>query len=278
LGSAIPSILIKHDVYNNMSEIESSEYNDELLDYLQLFRGEGFLSPGGAEETRQVLDRLDVAGKDVLEVGSGLGGCCLIIAREHEARQVHGLDVEPIVIDRAKRLVAQAGLQDQITFQLVQPGPLPVPADTYDVVFSKDACCHIEDKLGLYSELFRVLRPGGSIAIGDWMVRDEEGHSSAMEAFIKSTGLSLFLDSLTGVRRKLETVGFEEIDVVDRNAWFQQEARAEAARLEGELAGAVVKLRGQDATDSSNECQHKMIAVLDSGEFCPAHFFATKPG
>ena len=260
-----------------MSQMEPPEYNDELLDYLQLFRGDGFLSPGGAEETRRVLDRVDIAGKDVLEIGSGLGGCCLIIAREHEARQVHGLDVEPIVIDRAKRLVAEAGLQDRITFQQVQPGPLPVPSDTYDVVFSKDAFCHIQDKLGLYSELFRVLRPGGSIAIGDWMVRDEEGHSSAMEAFIESTGLSLFLDSLTGVRTKLETVGFEEIDVVNRNAWFQQEARAEADRLEGELADAVVKLRGQEATESSNECQHKMIAVLDSGEFCPAHFFATKP-
>ena len=56
-----------------MSQMEPPEYNDELLDYLQLFRGEGFLSPGGAEETRRVLDRVDIAGKDVLEIGSGLG-------------------------------------------------------------------------------------------------------------------------------------------------------------------------------------------------------------
>ena len=260
-----------------MNSAELPEYNDELLDYLQLFRGEGFLSPGGADETRRVLDKVDIAGKEVLEVGSGLGGCCLIITGERGAKRVHGLDVEPIVIERALVLAARAGLEDRISFQNVEPGPLPVAPSSFDVIFSKDAFCHIEDKEMLYSELFRVLRPGGCIAIGDWLVRDEEGHSSEMEAFIESTGLSLFLDSLTGVKTKLETVGFEEIDVVNRNAWFQQEARAEADRLEGELAGAVVKLRGQEATESSNECQHKMIAVLDSGEFCPAHFFATKP-
>ena len=260
-----------------MNSTELPEYNDELLDYLQLFRGEGFLSPGGADETRRVLDKVNITGKEVLEVGCGLGGCCLIIAGERGAKRVHGLDVEPIVIERALVLSARAGLQGRISFQTVEPGPLPVAPDSFDVIFSKDAFCHIEDKEMLYSELFRVLRPGGCIAIGDWMVRDEEGHSTAMETFIESTGLSLFMDSLTGVKKNLESVGFGEIDVVNRNAWFQNEARAEAYRLEGELAAAVADLRGQEATDSSNECQYKMIAVLDSGEFCPAHFFAKKP-
>ena len=261
-----------------MVHTELPEYNDELLDYLQLFRGEGFLSPGGAEETRRVLDKVEIAGKDVLEVGSGLGGCCLIIAGERDAQSVHGIDVEPLVINRAEQLVLQAGLQDRISFQHVEPGPLPVSSNSFDVIFSKDAFCHIENKSMLYSELFRVLRPGGSIAIGDWMVRDEQGHSTAMRAFIESTGLSLFMDSLTGVKNNLESVGFTEVEVINRNTWFQNEARAEADRLEGELAAEVMDLRGQEATDSSNECQSMMIAVLDSGEFCPAHFFAKKPG
>ena len=260
-----------------MNSAELPEYNDELLDYLQLFRGEGFLSPGGADETRRVLDRVDIAGKEVLEVGCGLGGCCLIIAGERGAKRVHGLDVEPIVIERALALTAQAGLEGRISFQNVEPGPLPVAPGSFDVIFSKDAFCHIEDKEMLYSELFRVLRPGGCIAIGDWMVSSEGAYSGAMRAFVESTGLSLFMDSLTGVRKKLQEVGFEKIEVVNRNAWFRDEARAEATRLEGDLAAQVVKLRGQEATDSSNECQYKMIAVLDSGEFCPAHFFAKKP-
>ena len=89
---------------------KTPEYNEELLEYLQLFRGEGFLSPGGADETRRVLDRVDVENRSVLEIGSGLGGCCLIIAVERGAKQVHGLDVEPVVIAKARETVATAGL------------------------------------------------------------------------------------------------------------------------------------------------------------------------
>lgn len=260
-----------------MNQDHLTEYNNELLDYLQLFRGEGFLSPGGAAETRRVLDRITVADRDVLEIGSGLGGCSLIMVAERNARHVHGLDVEPLVIERATSAVARAGLERKISFQLVDPGPLPVPSDSYDVVFSKDAMCHIKDKQTLYSELFRTLRPGGYLAVGDWLVQHDNGPSKALETFIRTTGLSLYMDSLIGVRAKLESAGFVDVDVVNRNAWFREEARHEAQLLEGPLADKVNELRGVQATESSNECQHHMIAVLDSGEFCPSHFYGRKP-
>ena len=260
-----------------MSPPTLPEYNEELLDYLELFRGRGFLSPGGADETRRVLDRVNLENRDVLEIGSGLGGCCLIIAGERGARHVHGLDVEPLVIERAVKTVLQAGLEQQISFELVEPGPLPVASGSFDVIFSKDALCHIENKKALYDELFRVLKPGGQIAIGDWLVQHHGKQSKAMQTFISTTGLSLFMDSLDGVKTKLTSAGFADIEVVSRNAWFREEARNEARLLDGPLAGEVVRLRGQEIADSSNECQQQMIVVLDSGEFCPAHFFARKP-
>jgi phosphoethanolamine N-methyltransferase len=260
-----------------MSPSTLPEYNEELLDYLELFRGRGFLSPGGADETRRVLDRVNLKDRNVLEIGSGLGGCCLIIAGERGARHVHGLDVEPLVIERAVKAVLQAELEQQISFELVEPGPLPLASRSFDVIFSKDALCHIENKEALYGELFRVLKPGGQIAIGDWLVKRHGKHSKAMQTFISTTGLSLFMDSLDGVRTKLAAAGFADIEVVNRNAWFRVEARHEARLLEGPLAGEVARLRGPATAGSSNECQQHMIAVLDTGEFCPAHFFARKP-
>ena len=260
-----------------MNQHIAPEYDNELLDYLQLFRGEGFLSPGGAEETRRVLERVTIAGKQVLEVGSGLGGCCVIIATERGAKHVHGVDVEAIVIERARAKVARDGLDSQITFQQIEPGPLPLASNTYDVVFSKDAMCHIEDKALLYSELFRVLKPNGQLAVGDWLVSQDGPHSQGMRTFIETTGLSLHMDSLEGIKIKLESAGFVDVEVVNRNAWFRDEARNEAELLEGPLADQVVSLRGKDATESSNACQQHMITVLDSGEFCPSHFFARKP-
>ena len=260
-----------------MSRSKLPEYNEELLDYLELFRGRGFLSPGGADETRRILHQVNLENRDVLEIGSGLGGCCLIIAGERGARHVHGLDVEPLVIERAAKAALQAELEQKISFELVEPGPLPLASESFDVIFSKDALCHVENKDALYGELFRVLKPGGQIAIGDWLVKRCGKQSKALQTFISTTGLSLFMDSLDGVRTKLTSAGFRDIEVVNRNAWFREEARHEARLLDGSLAGEVVRLRGKETADSSNKCQQQMIAVLDSGEFCPAHFFARKP-
>lgn len=256
---------------------EAAEYNDEVLDYLQLFRGDGFLSPGGADETRLVLDRVDVAGKRVLEVGSGLGGCCRIIAGERGAREVLGIDVEPLVIERAERAIDQAGLSDRVRFLQVEPGPLPLDDAGFDVVFSKDAMCHIEDKQALYQELFRVLAPGGRLAVADWLRAADVPYSPAMEAFVESTGLTFHMDTLDRIADRLESVGFVEVEVVNRNDWFRAEARREAELLEGPLLAKVEQMRGVEATARSNECQWQMIAVLDSGEFCPAHVYARKP-
>ena len=256
---------------------QTAEYNDEVLEYLQLFRGEGFLSPGGADETRRVLDRVDVAQRRVLEIGSGLGGCCLIIAGERGASEVLGLDVEPLVIKRAEQAAAKAGLGNKISFRQVEPGPLPVEDGSHDLVFSKDAMCHIEDKQALYADLFRVLAPGGELAIGDWLCDREPPYSEEMNTFLESTGLSFYLDSLDGIRDRLQAAGFVNVEVVNRNQWFCEEARREAEVLEGELAKQVEELRGHEATEHSNQCQHEMIAVLDSGEFCPAHVYARKP-
>jgi SAM-dependent methyltransferase len=257
---------------------DAPEYSDEVVEYLQLFRGEGFLSPGGADETRRVLDRVDVAGRRVLEVGSGLGGCCLIIAGERGAAHVLGLDVEPLVLERARRSVEAAGLADRVTFRQVEPGPLPVDDGSFDVVFSKDAMCHIDDKAVLYAELFRVLAPGGRLAVADWLVRDHSPPSAAMAEFLGTTALTFHMDSLDGMAAGLRAAGFADVEVVNRNEWFRHEARREAELLEGPLLAQVEELRGVERTARSNECQWQMIAVLDSGEFCPAHAFARKPG
>ena len=260
-----------------MTSESTPDYDDEIVDYLQLFRGEGFLSPGGADETQRVLDHVDLNGRTVLEVGSGLGGCSLIMVAERGAAKVIGLDVEPVVIERARAATEAAGWSEHVEYRQVEPGPFPIDDASVDAVFSKDAMCHIEDKQALYAEVFRVLKPGGQVAVGDWLSDRDPPYSEVMQTFIDSTGLHFHLDSLDGVHKKLTAAGFENIEVVNRNQWFREEARREAELLEGPLADKVESLRGKSATDSSNECQHHMIAALDSGEFCPAHFFASKP-
>jgi phosphoethanolamine N-methyltransferase len=110
------------------------EYDDTLIAMLELIWGEGFLSPGGPEAVREIVKGLDLAGKSVLDIGCGLGGVDMILAREYGAKVI-GLDVEQALIDRARDRVARAGLSDQVEARLCQPGPLPFESASIDVVF-----------------------------------------------------------------------------------------------------------------------------------------------
>src|SRR5918995_4258898 len=74
------------------------QYERRFTDALQFMWGKGFLSPGGPEEVEEMLSLCAIAGRSVLDIGSGLGGVDLLLATKHEAAEVIGIDVEPQLI------------------------------------------------------------------------------------------------------------------------------------------------------------------------------------
>ena len=73
------------------------------------------------------------------------------------------------MIELAKERINLGGLSDNVEFKLVEPGPLPFDNEVFDVVFSKDAIVHIENKLAFYQEALRVLKKGGVFIWSDWL-------------------------------------------------------------------------------------------------------------
>ena len=83
-----------------MTEI-SSQYDKRVIESMQLVYGPGFFSPGGEDEVAQIVEGLDLTRRPVLDVGCGLGGPAVTLARDHGANVV-GIDVEQSVLDIAK--------------------------------------------------------------------------------------------------------------------------------------------------------------------------------
>ena len=254
-----------------------SEYSNDLIARLELLWGDGFLSPGGKDEVASVLEGVELAGCHVLDVGCGLGVIDVLLVRDHGAQSVVGIDVEQKFIDRAIIKAAEAGLSDKISFQQVQPGPFPFSDQTFDIVFSKDAMIHIPDKPALYTEVLRVLRPGGIFVASDWLQSAAAGSSATMREFCEVTGLTFNLETLDKTRCALNDAGFVEVALRDRHAWYRDEVHRESSLIRGSMKPEALELLGEEAYEHWLDVRRKEEIVLDKGELRPTHLHGRRP-
>ncbi len=257
---------------------EQVEYGMAMVGALELIWGEGFLSPGGPEEVAASLAGRDIRGCEVLDIGCGIGGIDLLLAERFGAARVVGIDVAADNLALAARRAEAKGLAGRVSYRLIEagPGPLPFPAASFDVVYSKDALIHIPDKEALFADIHRLLRRGGRFIASDWLRVDDKAPSPAMERYIASEGLSFAMASPARYRRAMEAAGFRAIEIRDRNAWYAALARKELAAITGPLRAKLVELVGEEETEREAYIWSCMIPVLESGELRPTHLYGEK--
>ena len=256
--------------------MSEEHYPPRMIAMLEAIWGEGFLSPGGPAEVARVLEGHDIRGKAVLDIGCGAGGIDVALVQTHGAGYVTGIDVEDSVITHARALVARKGLTDHVGLVKVAPGPLPFPAGTFDVVFSKDSIVHLPDKPALMAEVARVLKPGGWFLASDWLI-GVEVISPQMAAYIAAEGLDFGMATPARYGAAMAAQGFHEIRITSRNGWYREEARREVARMKGDLGAKAAAVVGQDFVDQNIGIWERMIPVLDTGEHCPTHLAGQRP-
>ncbi|MBL8789418.1 MAG: methyltransferase domain-containing protein [Rhizobiales bacterium] len=261
-----------------MGQAENGElYHDRMIGILERLWGDGWLSPGGPDEVRRLLDGMDLAGKSILDIGCGAGGIDVLLVKEFGAGYVCGIDVEDTVLANARARAEKAGCAGSIGVVKVVPGPLPFPPGTFDIVFSKDSIVHIPAKHTLMQDVFRVLKPGGWFVASDWLIGHDDEPSRQMKNYIASEGLDFGMASPGRYRDAMEKAGFTDITVTSRNAWYRERARQELETLSGPLYGEAVQALGQEFVDHNVTIWRNMIPVLDSGEHCPTHLRGFKP-
>lgn len=117
-------------------------------------------------------------GARVLDVGSGAGTDSLVAAQMvGPSGSVTGIDMTPEMLAKSRANAAAMGL-DNVTFIEADAERLPFDDHSFDVVISNGVIDLIPDKDAVFSEIFRVLVPGGRIQIADITIQrpvSEEG-------------------------------------------------------------------------------------------------------
>lgn len=151
-------------------------------------------------------------GMTALDCGCGVGGPARFISTFSDAKVV-GLNNNAYQIERARKLTAAAGMSDKVTFVKGDFMHIPAADNTYDAVYGVEATCHAPDKVGVYSEMARVLKPGGMFGVYEWVMTSNydptnEEHQRIKWGVEKGNGLPE-LDSWKVAEEAVRKAGLE---------------------------------------------------------------------
>ena len=253
-------------------------YSERNVHTMESIYGEGFLSPGGAKEVAQIVAALPVEGAEVLDLGCGLGGASIALAREHGAAHVTGADIEPVVLARAESLVAKSGLSTRVTLREVAPGPLPFAGASFDLAYASAVTCHIEDLLPFFVEVRRVLRSGAHFTGAEWFVGARGAGYSWWDELLRERGLDFHFVSWEDFSHTLVAAGFEAPNFTDRSAATSDLSARALERVRGELRPDLESALGADGYEAFENWTASRAAALGEGGVHYGHFQARNGG
>jgi sterol 24-C-methyltransferase len=181
-------------------------------------RGESFRASLKRSE-RGLADRMDLKpGMAVLDVGCGVGGPLCAIAA-HSGASITGITNNAYLVAKGNRKIAELGIAARCRIVLADFMAVPAADASFDAAYAIEATAHTADKVRVFSEILRVLKPGGVFGGYEWCLIDRYDARDPDHRRLKSAlevGASLPDIATTGaVVEALKTAGFQVLESRD---------------------------------------------------------------
>jgi ubiquinone/menaquinone biosynthesis C-methylase UbiE len=173
------------------------------------FHGKGVIA---TEELAATLQPR--SGDRLLDIGCGIGGPARWIAAKYGCH-VTGVDLTAEFGEAARELNGLTGLADRVEILHGSALSLPVTDESFDHAYSQAALMNVSDKRAVFREAFRVLRPGGALALS--LAGAGSGEPRYPLPWATTTAIS-FLATPDEIRSGLLAAGFQVVFVRDVSA------------------------------------------------------------
>jgi len=155
------------------------------------------------------------SGETVVDLGSGGGFDCFLAANAvGDTGKVIGVDMTPDMVSKARKNVGKIEAVN-VEFRLGEIENLPIADNTADVIMSNCVINLSPEKQAVYSEAFRVLKPGGRLAISDVLTKAEIPDNIRNDLALIGACIG-GAATIETTRESLEKAGFENV-MIDLN-------------------------------------------------------------
>lgn len=229
-------------------------------------------------------------GEVVLDLGSG-GGIDVILSakRVGPSGKAYGLDMTEEMLSLARENQRRAGVEN-VEFLKGEIEHIPLPDDSIDVIISNCVINLSGDKDRVFREAFRVLKPGGRLAVSDVVSNGDIPPAIREHLELWAGCIAGSLDEAE-YRAKLAAVGFEDIGLESTRIYRAQDAlgflanagidnlEQVAAEVDGKFFSAFVKARKpiQIASKEGIDRAMKTMSVYDPAMCCPTGICGPDP-
>jgi sterol 24-C-methyltransferase len=168
----------------------------------------------------KLAETLDLPrGSIVLDAGCGVGDVATYLAAKH-GLQVTGIDILDFNLAEAKRRAEAKGLSNLVDFRRMSYSELDLPDNSFDAVYTMETLVHAVDAERVLKEFYRILRPGGKLALFEYSRDPDSLMPSKVAQTLHSINARAAMPSFDrfehGVlERFLKKVGFSNIEVTD---------------------------------------------------------------
>lgn len=168
------------------AEEEEGRYDDIRLEVIGNLWGAGFSHPGGAKYALDLNKFVSLKSElTYLDLSAGLGGGTRAVARQYKL-WLTGLERDKALAEAANDISIDEDMELQAPIRHYDPDNLQLEEAKYDVIFSRESLCSVDDRAEFLRRVGAALKPDGNLLLTDFVLTDRNRECDALRAWRES--------------------------------------------------------------------------------------------